>query len=406
MYRRQSYRRRRRQNPAVLLILPVILLVGALVFLEMNRGFVSCQKGMKAIQKQDYQKAVICLSEATKKEPDKKAYHVAYGMALVGKGEYEDALAEFEKGITTKKSTKADKMNKKAYRGIGICYFFAKTYEKSIASFDKALEINALEYLNLDIVKYKADAKTNLGEYEEAVSLYTKVIKEEKDNEDMYLKRAYAEAEGGMADQAVSDYDYVIKQNDKNYDAYLGAYTLLMKEEMNEKADSYLQAALKIKPHTVDEKLKYAVVQYYFYGITEEAVASLEALIKEDEPDAYYYLAKISYAEKDYEKVFSYLNRYVVEKKARYLAEAYEMLGRSAMRTKDYQNALKYFETGIACNDAKWTRTLKRDQIAVYEYLSDFQKAYEAANEYLLDFPNDQDVIREVEFIKTRLNKQ
>ena len=156
----------------------------------------------------------------------------------------------------------------------------------------------------------------------------------------------------------------------------------------------------------MDERLKYAVAQYYFYGITEEAVESLEALVDEKEPEAYFYLAKISYAEEDYEKVSSYLNSYVSEKNAKHLVEAYEMLGRTAMLGKDYHGALKYFESGIACNDAKWTRTLKRDEISVYEYLSDFEKALDVANKYLADFPDDQEVIREVEFIKTRLNKQ
>lgn len=405
MYRRRG-RRRRRGMPKALLILPVILIVGAVVFLMMNGGILSYRKGKKAIRKEDYQKAVECLQKATKKEPDKKVYRIAYGMALVGTGEYEDALLQFQMGISDKTTSKTAKNNKQAYRGVGICYFFAKNYKDSISYFDKALAINELEYLNLDIVKYKADSELYLGKYKEAVELYSQVIKEEKYNDDMYLKRAYAEAEGNMVDEAIADYDYIIKENDKNFDAYLGAYSLLMREEEEEKADSYLQAALKVKPKTLDEKLKYAVAQYYFYGITKEAVESLEALVDEKEPEAYFYLAKISYAEEDYEKVSSYLNSYVSEKNAKHLAEAYEMLGRSAMLKKDYDGALKCFETGIACNDAKWTRTLKRDQISVYEYLSDFEKAFDVATEYLADFPDDQEVIREVEFIKTRLNKQ
>ncbi len=362
--------------------------------------------GKRALQMKDYQKASSRLLKATKSEPRNKEYHVIYGMALVGAGEYEDALSQFQKGFSDTKSSKATKLNKKAYRGVGICYFFAKSYEKSVANFDKALNIDALEYLNLDIVKYKADAKAHLGEYEEAVSLYTKIIKKEKYSDEMYLNRANAEAEAGMVEEAVSDYEHVIQKNKKNFDAYLGAYTLMMKEEKNEKADSYLQAALKVKPDTIEEKLKYAVVQYYFYGITEEAVTSLEALIKENEPDAYFYLAKIFYAEEEYDKVSSYLNKYVTEEDTDYMAEAYEMLGRSAMESKNYDKALSYFQAGIACNDAKWNRTLKRDQIAVYEYLSDYEKAFESAREYLADFPDDQEVIREVVFIKTRLSKR
>lgn len=405
MYRRRR-RRYRRRNSAMLFILPVALLIVAMAFLSLNGGILSYRKGKKAMNNENYKKAVECLQKATKKQSGNKKYRVAYGMALVGDGQYENARKEFDKAFSNEKSDKADKINKQAYRGMGICYFFAKNYENSITAFDKALTIDELEYLNLDILKYKADSQVYLGKYKDAVHTYTMIIHEDKDNEDMYLKRANAEAENGDVEQAVADYDYVIKKDSKNFDAYLGAYALLMRKEQDEKADSYLKAALDVKPVTVNEKLKYAVAQYYYYGITDEAVESLRNLIKENEPEAYFYLAKISYAEEDYEKVFSYLNSYVSEKDAQHKAEAYEMLGRCAMLEENYEDALELFENGIKQGDVKWTRTLKKDKIAVYEHLSDFDKAYQAASEYLTDFPDDQEVIREIEFIKTRLSKK
>lgn len=404
MHRRR--RRRRRSRPVVLMVLPVVLIVGIAVFLLMNKGIISYWNGKRAIRNEKYQQASVYLQKATKKEPKKKSYRIAYGISLSGLGDYENALEEFKKAVPEKTSAKQDKIGKQAYRGMGICYFFAKSYEKSISYFDKALAINELEYLNLDIVKYKADANAHLGNYEEAVKLYTEVVKKDNYSDDMYLKRAYAEAENGQIDEAIADYDLVIAQNEKNFDAYIGAYMLLMEEEADEKADSYLKAALEVKPDTLDEKLKYAVVQYYYYGITEEAVDSLKKLVEENKPEAYFYLAKISLAEQDYESVSSYLNSYVSKKNVEHLAEAYEMLGRNSMLEKNYKDALNWFETGIACNDAKWTGTLMRDQIATYEYLSDYENAYHAALEYLKDYPDDKDVQRELEFIMTRRSEK
>lgn len=404
MYRRRR-RRRRRRMPTLVLILLIALAVGAFLIFFYAGGKSSYRKGMKAFENGRYEQAESYLEKAISKKSNNRNYRYAYGMTLLQNGQYDEAINQFERVISEKDTKKALKLNKETYRGMGICYFFAKNYENSIHYFDAALEINELYYINVDILKYKAQAETYLGNYESAIEIYSEIIKEDGYSSDMYLKRAYSYVENDNVADAVADYDYVIEKDEDAFDAYLGAYSVLMKEEEDEKADSYLEAALKIEPDTTDEKLKYAVIQYYYYGITEEAVASLETLVEEGEPEGYFYLAKISYAEGDFDQVSSYLNSYVSAENIEHLAEAYEMLGRSAMLKKDYTEALKWFETGIACNDIRWTQTLKKDQIAVYEYLSDFAKAYEVAKEYLADFPDDQNIKRELEFIKTRLSK-
>lgn len=405
MYRRHARRRRRtrRQPVGFLLVLLVIMITAVLIFLNAG-GKSSYRKGMKAFQNETYEEAGTYFEKAISKNADCSEYRNAYGMTLVQLGKYEKAANEFTEAVSEKTSKSALEQNKEAYRGLGICYFFAKKYENSIYNFDLSLAINELYYLNVDILKYKAEAEMQLGNYENAIAVYTQIIDEEDKSSDMYLKRAYAYSAASEVEQAVADFDYVIEKDEDNFNAYLGAYTLLMSAGEDEKADSYLEQALRITPDTTNEKLIYAVIQYYYYGITEEAQESLEALVTQGEVEAYFYLAKISYSEGDLEQVSSYLNSYVSNDSAEHLAEAYEMLGRTAMLGKDYEAALAWFEEGIACDDVQWTQVLKKDQIAVYEYLSDFEKAYEIATEYLTDFPEDQDIKRELDFIETRLS--
>lgn len=404
MYRRR--RRRRRRVSLLVLLMPVVLILAASIFLLFNGGILSYRKGLKAIQKEQYVEACQYFKKASAKKPDNADYHIAYGLSLTGSGEYEAAIEEFNKAISEEQSSKVQGKNKKAFRGMGICYFFAKNFDNSVIYLDKALSIRELDYLDLDILKYKADAQLHLGNYEDATEIYSKIIKEEDYKETLYLKRAEAESASGDVEAAISDYDYVISKSKKSYDAYLGAYMLLMNAEKEEKADSYLEAALKIKPDDADEQLKYAVIQYYFYGIKDEAVESLEKLIEEGKSEAYFYLAKIHYAEKEMDQVSSYLKEYVSKKDAERLAEAYEMLGRCSMLVEDYRKALEWFETGIACGDSRWTQKLRKDQVAVYEHLSDFEKAYQITEQYLLTYPNDKEMLRELEFIKTRLSKE
>lgn len=399
------YRRRRRKGPVILLFAVLAVAVCIAVFFVMNSGVSSYRKGIKAFHQNEYEKAAEYLKSAIEKKPNNVKYLTAYGMSLIETGDYVNALSQFQTALSDKDSKTADENNKKANRGIGICYFFAKNYENSIKYFDSALDIDVLDNLDLDILKYKADALSYLGRYDEAVEIYDDIISRQGYSDDMYLKRGYASTQNGDVENAVADYDSVIEHTKDNFDAYLGAYTLLMNAEEDEKADAYLEAALSVEPDTSEEKLKYAVIQYYFYGITDEAVASLEQLIKENELEAYFYLAKISYAEEDFEQVSSYLNSYVSAENVEYKAEAYEMLGRCAMLRDDFDEALIWFETGIACNDAKWSQILRKDQIAVYEYLSDFDTAYTMATQYLADFPDDQKIVRELQFIETRLSK-
>lgn len=393
------------QQPVrVLLILLLILMGAVLIFFNVG-GKSFYRKGMKAFQAGTYEKAGTYFEKAISRNENQSKYRNAYGMTLIQLGEYEEAVGEFTKAISKNTSKRNLEQNKEAYRGLGICYFFAKNYENSIHNFDLSLGIRESNDLNADILKYKAEAEMKLGNYENAVSIYTQIIDEEDKASSLYLKRAYAYSAMNCVKEAAADFDYVIEKDEDNFNAYLGAYTLFVNAEEEEKADSYLEKALQITPDTTDEKLIYAVIQYYYYGITEEAKQSLETLVTEGKEEAYFYLAKISYAEEDFEQVSSYLNSYVSKKNAEHLAEAYEMLGRTAMLGSDYETALAWFEKGIACGDVQWTQILKKDQIAVYEYLSDFEEAYRIAAEYLADFPEDQDIKRELDFIETRLSK-
>ena len=292
-------------------MLLLALAAGAFLIFFFAGGKSSYRKGMKAFYNENYEAAESYFEKAIEKNKNNEMFQYAYGMSLLKNAKYESAMKELEKALSDKDTKSALKQNKETYRGLGICYFFAKNYENSIHYFDKALAIDESYYLNVDILKYKAQAETYLGNYENAIALYTEIIDEEGYSSDMYLKRAFAFVDNEQLEDAVEDFDYVIEKDQDIFDAYLGAYTLLMKEEEDEKADSYLEAALQVEPDTRDEKLKYAVIQYYYYGITEEAVASLKDLVSEGEPEGYFYLAKISYAEEDFENVSSYLNSYV-----------------------------------------------------------------------------------------------
>ena len=77
-------------------------------------------------------------------------------------------------------------------------------------------------------------------------------------------------------------------------------------------------------------------------------------------------------------------------------------LGMCKLEGGDALSALDYFEKALALEDPSMTQVLKFNQIAAYEYLGEFEQANILMKDYLAIYPDDQDAIREYEFLKSR----
>ena len=80
----------------------------------------------------------------------------------------------------------------------------------------------------------------------------------------------------------------------------------------------------------------------------------------------------------------------------------FNRLGMCKLRGGDAESALQYFEQALALEDPSMTQVLKFNQIVAYEYLGDFQQAGVLMKNYLAIYPDDQDAVREYEFLKSR----
>ena len=76
-----------------------------------------------------------------------------------------------------------------------------------------------------------------------------------------------------------------------------------------------------------------------------------------------------------------------------------------------YTSVLEYIQTGLAladsgsneeAPDADMIREMKYNEIICYEKLADWENAREKANEYLSEYPDDEAVRKEAEFLETR----
>ena len=76
-----------------------------------------------------------------------------------------------------------------------------------------------------------------------------------------------------------------------------------------------------------------------------------------------------------------------------------------------YSSVLEYIQTGLAladaddseeAPDADMIREMKYNEIICYEKLADWENARQKAEEYLGEYPDDEAVQKEAEFLETR----
>lgn len=83
---------------------------------------------------------------------------------------------------------------------------------------------------------------------------------------------------------------------------------------------------------------------------------------------------------------------------------AYNEAGLVYLKAGEYEKALEVITAGLALNAEEEKRqSLTRNKIIVLEYLTRFEEAYAECEAYLLEYPEDEEMLREFEFLKTRI---
>ena len=161
-----------------------------------------------------------------------------------------------------------------------------------------------------------------------------------------------------------------------------------------------------------EEDYKEAVTQFTQAASTAEAKGK-----KEDAAEAYRGLGMAYYELKEYDKVLESMQK-ALDDGVQRTAELYNIMGVSAMKQEDYESALKYFDEGISYAQSKdavnaskskkevdyseLIQEMRYNQIVCYEKQENWEEAKNAANEYIADYPNDENIEKEVEFLETR----
>lgn len=337
--------------------------------------------------------AVLCIfATGCKKEKDD---NIKAGMSLINEHNYEEAVTAFTAAVA------AGEDAEEAYRGMGIAYMGMIQYDNAVNAFKSALDNggNIPDDIDYDINYYLGVCYFKLEMYEDAVGRYDAIIKLRPKETDAYIQRGTTRLAMNMYPQAKEDFDKAISLEPKNYSLYIDVFCLLNERGYAEQGAEYLQVAIDKNDKSMSDVDKGRM--YYYLGEYQTAREYLEQARSggERSEEVLLYLGQC-YVELDQ-------TAYAIGLFEAFLANnaspsIYNQLGLAYMKQHEYENAKNAFESGIAMDSDSYRQELMFNRIVSCERMSDFDSAKMYMNEYLDEYPDDREALRENEFLKTR----
>ena len=285
-------------------------------------------------------------------------------------------------------------------RSRGIAYMGLTDYGQAAEAFLRSLaQSNGfVQDIDFDTNYYLAAAYTKDGRYSEAEDAYNAILELRPKEEDAYFLRGNVRMNLGDFQGAKEDFDKVLSMDARNYDRLIEIYEILAYFGYTEEGQEYLQTALASADKKMSNFSRGRI--YYYLGEYQKACLALEEARGEGSAESYLYLGRAYEATGDYNYAASVYSNYLGQYEGN--AEVYNQLGLCEMAKGEYSKALEAFQAGMQLENSTMMQTLSFNEIAAYEYLGEYERAYVLINNYLKNYPDDQQARREYDFLSTR----
>ncbi|MCQ2525347.1 MAG: tetratricopeptide repeat protein [Lachnospiraceae bacterium] len=317
------------------------------------------------------------------------------GMQQISALQYANALALFDE---------ADEKGEDARliaRGRGIAYLGQAKYSEAADCFLLALSLSNgfVQDVDMDINFYLAEAYIGMGDYASAEDTYTAIIGLYEKPQCYYLRGNVRLLQGSVT-AASDDFNRAIAMAPKDIDMIIRIFEALEKNGYRENGLEYLDNALASYENSMTP-LNRGRIYYYKEEYQSAAVALEEARSADNNNSAaslylgmtYEAVGENNYASNVYE---SYLARNPQD------AVVQNQLAVCRMKLGDYAGALANIQAGMQAGDPSVMQNLAFNEIVIYEYLGEFQKADALITAYLEAYPSDETALREKIFLSTR----
>lgn len=315
-------------------------------------------------------------------------------MNYLENGQYEQASKDFFRSLCEEAKTK------ECYRGYGIALFCEGYYEDAANAFIDALHQSngRISEIDYDINYYLAKAYEYGGNYEEAISVYDALITLHPKESSHYFDRAVNYVKLGDIEEALEDFEVATAPTPSDYDLHIDIFFKMTDAGFEAEGAEYLQAILNDGKRKISDYDRGRML--YYLGNYADARVYLEKAKDLANADTVLMLGKTYEAVGDYNYAASLYSNCLNSKGAN--VAVYNQLGVCKMKSGDYESALSAFKLGLGCEDKSFKKELLYNEAVAYEYLLDFNTAYDKMREYTKLYPGDEAALHELEFLKTR----
>ncbi|SKB51311.1 Lipoprotein NlpI, contains TPR repeats [Lachnospiraceae bacterium] len=319
--------------------------------------------------------------------------NVDLGMKAIENNDFESALANFEA------AEKKGENKELVYRGKGLAHMGLADYKTAVKELTQALScsnghISDLEY---DISFYLAVSEFRTGDMKGAEETCSAILALDPKNPDAFFLRGKTELAQGEKDDALRDFNAAIRHNSSDPDLYISIYECMSDAGEADEGADYLKSAMELTHITGLQKGKL----YYWMKDYDNAKDILEESRGDGtDPEVVLYLGRTYEALGDESYAASLYKTYLEGNPND--VEICNQLGLCELDVGDYQSALAAFEQGIGVGYSEISQSLRYNQIVANEYLGKFKEASVLMNDYLEDYPDDEDAKREYIFLSTR----
>ncbi len=320
--------------------------------------------------------------------------HLREADTLIENGSYAEALESLEAAEKNGENLRL------IHRSRGIADMGLSDYRAAIDEFTEALSTNKgyVQDMDVDISYYLAVSQYRLGDVQGANDTYSAIIALYPKESDAYYLRGRTYLAMQDNDNAKSDFDKAVKLSPDDPDLYIQIYEALAAAGLTSDGERYLKSAMELnKKLSSFQKGRL----YYCMGDYERAKQNLESAVEtEKDPQATLYLGRTYEAMGDMNYAASLYKTYLENDPGN--AQVMNQLGLCLMALNEYSAALEAFNNGIEIGDPAMDQSLRFNQIVAYEHLGDFNRAKTLMQDYLKDYPADEEAIREEQFLSTR----
>ena len=288
-----------------------------------------------------------------------------------------------------------------AYRGLGICYMNKGEYDEAVKAFKNALAESGgtPDDVDYDINYYLGVCFHKLGRYEDAKERYDAIIALRPREVDAYMQRATEYLYLRDVDSACTDFEKALSLRKKDYTLYIDMYNLLAETGFQPYGVDYLNDALDKYDRNMSDYDKGYI--NYCLGNYSTAKNYLEqARTGGNKSEEVLLLLGKCYEELD-DTAFA-INIYKKYLETEPDAGVYNQLAVALIDQGRYDEALEAVVNGLEIDTNEAHQQLLYNRIVAYEHLGEFEKARDLCAQYLVDYPSDENMAREYDFLKTR----